>query len=707
MYSKDIYVLLDLLGNDPRAESIRFALSRNAISAEVALSMLRNLAREKGWDPHDLPKFSLPSDLPPSDYVVGTAVSGTVKGQDVGPSEKDLPSHTGVFGSTNAGKTVLVMLLVLAFIRTLTASGRKRRVYVWDANNEYFRMMPFFAHGECVVVNDEDICLNPFEIPTDENGRPVMSPEKWIGNLRTWMRLFWLNEPSCNLFCEILRQEYRKRESFRKKTMSNYPTLSDMIEALEQLNVQRGSDRERARGKLLDRLKSLRDLLPSLDVAVSRDFRKLMNRSVIFDISRLRDTARPVLFSLFTTWYRETFWSEEPAEIDKMLVIEEAHEPLSGKIDARTSDLKEGNASGLLRDLRKTSTSGTVVSQLIKDVSESILGNLGTVFSLRQSHGRCIDQVTSALNLKPWQKSEAGTLPDRRAICRLSRYGSPICVQAKDASFLFSGSRRITREQARQLSRPIIDSVPYVKRVNTAKPGPDAKGKVSPAGTGGLSPVEMEVFCRIAEYPWELIADRLIALGMDRDSESRVRGTVESLKLLAYVGRVGAKNRLWELTDHGKAVARALGLHVEESTGKGGLIHWSIENYTLKSVKASFPNIVLQREKSSQLPGLQPDITGRFPDGRRIVGQACCRNAPADEASAFLRLCGFAQGVTQNVHRVAAVLGVCVNKGHRKAVEEAVRRVNGGRMPGSLVLVDFDSMMRVDFDWKDELDGLL
>lgn len=199
----------------------------------------------------------------------------------------------------------------------------------------------------------------------------------------------------------------------------------------------------------------------------------------------------------------------------------------------------------------------------------------------------------------------------------------------------------------------------------------------------------------------------LIALGLDRDCESRIRGKLELLKLIASAGKIGAKNLLFEPSDHGREVARKLGLPVADSTGKGGLIHWSIEKYTLKSLKKCFPDIRLKRENTSLLPGVQPDITGTFPDGRRIVLQACCKNAAAYEADVFLKLCGLAQGVTQAIHRIAAVVGVAVNKTHRNAIARAVRQRNNGRMPGALVLLDFDTMMDSNFDWNDELDGLL
>jgi hypothetical protein len=43
------------------------------------------------------------------------------------------------------------------------------------------------------------------------DGQRVMSPEKWVNNIRELLRLVWLNEPSINLLCEVLMDEYEKR----------------------------------------------------------------------------------------------------------------------------------------------------------------------------------------------------------------------------------------------------------------------------------------------------------------------------------------------------------------------------------------------------------------------------------------------------------------------------------------------------------------
>jgi hypothetical protein len=86
-----------------------------------------------------------------------------------------------------------------------------RTFLVLDVSGEYRDMLPLYAPEELIWMTADELGINPFEVPTGEDGRPVMAPDKWINTLREIFRLFWLNEPSLNLLCEVLREEYERR----------------------------------------------------------------------------------------------------------------------------------------------------------------------------------------------------------------------------------------------------------------------------------------------------------------------------------------------------------------------------------------------------------------------------------------------------------------------------------------------------------------
>ncbi len=115
MLNREDFILVELLGKDsPQVQALMAAAANPEMAAGVH-EMLRSLARQRGWNPDDPPRFALPRDLSPSDYPVGVAMSGDVAGEEVGLAEGDLPSHVGVFGMTATGKTTLVKLLLLSF----------------------------------------------------------------------------------------------------------------------------------------------------------------------------------------------------------------------------------------------------------------------------------------------------------------------------------------------------------------------------------------------------------------------------------------------------------------------------------------------------------------------------------------------------------------------------------------------------------------
>ena len=204
--------LLDVLGRDRPEVKALIAAANVPNMGPAVREMLLSLVRQEGWNPDDPPRFVLPRDISASDFVVGTAMSGDVAGQEVGPSEADLPSHVGIFGITASGKTTLVKLLLHAFTGKGAVTQQSGRTFlVLDVSGEYRDMLPLYAAEELIWMTADELGINPFAVPTGEDGKPVMAPDKWINTLREIFRLFWLNEPSLNLLCEVLRDEYARR----------------------------------------------------------------------------------------------------------------------------------------------------------------------------------------------------------------------------------------------------------------------------------------------------------------------------------------------------------------------------------------------------------------------------------------------------------------------------------------------------------------
>ena len=309
-------------------------------------------------------------------------------------------------------------------------SNQENTFTVLDSHGEYRDLLPFYSPDELIWMEADDLMLNPLEVPVDADGNRVMSPYKWVDQLKELLRLRWLNDPSVDKFGKTLIKLYRDRGILTDG--DDYPSFSDLLLALQRENLPRGSDAAKANEKICSRVASTRSMLPGLDVRRSRNAHDLFcKHSVILDLVETRDTALPFLFNFLVMLFEASFRAEPGEPIRHLLVIEEAHALLGGQLDKRTADLKETAGTGILRFLRKTGFCGIIVNQLF-DLSPAVIGNLSSIICFRLLQRSCVSKAASALGLASWQERELALLPDREAIVRVSRHPEVIHLAVED-----------------------------------------------------------------------------------------------------------------------------------------------------------------------------------------------------------------------------------------------------------------------------------
>jgi len=287
---------------------------------------------------------------------------------------------------------------------------------------------------------------------------------------------------------------------------------------------------------------------------------------------------------------------------------------------------------------------------------------------------------------------------------------------------------KMTREQARARSERVLARIPFVPA-----PEPDlAAGETLPGNPenrrakkgsrttarartaepqkwGGMPEDEFKLFQHRVEIPWMLTRDSMELLGLNRDRYDRLKKNVEARGLLHVVGKVGAKYRLDGPTERGQLLAEELRLPFG-NPGKGSVAHECIIFYTERSLNDYFERRqsgtprMLRDGVSATMGNRQPDLTIISPAGHRIAMQACNQNAPAYEAVVLLELHQLALLDVSEADAVQAIMAVAVNKRHKAAIRKAVRNGNDGAMPPRLVLLDFDSMLEVN--WDDVLESV-
>jgi hypothetical protein len=191
------------------------------------------------------------------------------------------------------------------------------------------------------------------------------------------------------------------------------------------------------------------------------------------------------------------------------------------------------------------------------------------------------------------------------------------------------------------------------------------------------------------------------AVGLDRETEGEIRARLETKALIEFVGTVGARHRLFDLTARGREVCHKGGIALPQgNTGKGKVAHQCIVEHTQRALGRLSTRFRFQRAGVSfSTRGVQPDLLLITSNGGRVPIQAACHNQPAYEADALLKLHALTQLDPEHTDRVDFVLAVCVNKRHKDAIARALKRQNNGNLPGRLVLLDFDSVVDPEFDW--------
>ena len=723
MLSKNGWILSQILGSqNPTVESLVWA-AQNSEMQQTAEELLEGLARSRGVDPQNPPAFGLPVGLSPSDYPVGWAKCGELLGDEVGPSDQDLLGHGGVFGVSGLGKTTLIKLILIGFTKGPSAR-RDNTFWVFAQHDEYRDLLPLFSPEELLWLEPDDLAINPLEVPKDCLGRPAMSPDKWAANIRGWLRLAWLNEPSLNKCHNQLLELYEERRVFDGGDDS--PCVTDLITSLERQKERPGSDGARAKEKLLDRLCAIRSMLPGLDVRRSRSIHELFGRrSVILDLSLTNDLALPLLFNFLVLILQCAFHQIPGEPTRRILVMEEASSFLGGQIRERTADLNESRGLSVLRSLRKAGFSGWIVNQLVSDLDPAVVGNLSSLICLRLVQNRCIAQAASTLGLQPWQQRELALLPAREAIVRLSRHPRAIHLAVSDASNILPDPRYTpSREEARARTEPVLDLIPFVPGPSpdrthvsvensapatapAARPAPEPKPNCAACEAMGITLDRdqhklMEATC---EEPADGVLDRCDKVRMPREEESVVRRSLMNMGLVTEAGSVG-KNRLLFEPSSEKGTQWAALHAIAIPAYHGGLIHEFCRKKTEQRLATLFPGAKFLHRDTGQPGGVRPDSLVIVPgaEGQRLVIQVVVGNKPEREAAALLKLCGAGpepgrDDMSPNgAGWIDRVLSVAITKRVQKSLERALRQINGGELPAKLGLLDIECVLDTSYD---------
>jgi hypothetical protein len=267
-----------------------------------------------------------------------------------------------------------------------------------------------------------------------------------------------------------------------------------------------------------------------------------------------------------------------------------------------------------------------------------------------------------------------------------SRLPAPLLVQFPLPDIDRSNLTRPEREFYTR--RALEDQIPNVKPRYTGFLEERQEVKQRERDPNRLSANAWRVFARIAQYPYETIEDRMVALNLNRGEENAGRKEPEHKGFIAEAGTYGRGIVVCELTPKGRAFAEQHNIPVH--TYKSGAVHEALLRRTMRALSKASSGLRWVSPSGATGP-VQPDAYGLFTDGQALCVQIHYRNKLDYEIKRLIDLC--------KIDHVDLVLFVAPTK---KAVE-AASSVIGERwrdeVPRRYVLTSATECLVEGFDW--------
>ena len=448
----DVFYLADILGKEKqRVKRMVQFVRLHPEQAHVILRKMLLQLRNEGFDLSDLPRFglNLPEKHDSDGIIIGNALLGNKRMDELFVPMASYEEHTGVFGHSGSGKSLFVMSQVPQFM--------ERKIYTWifDDQDEYKVLLK--------IVDPEDLYVFDHENDRDNFLEPPLgvSPREWLARLRNVLRELWLRDGSINLCDKILENLYLNNGIFEGSR--NYPTILDVVNFLENIQFKPGTRYSGYHESLTNRFKAiLANLGKSQICKKGYDLGRLLEKSIIFRIGRMSDDMR--VFYMNVKWLKVSTYREKfPADgLQNIFVVEEAHKHYNPAVLSRY-DLGEPIIFSSSRSLRKRGMGCIYVDQVPSGLPPALFGNINNHFVMRLVNGKCIWRISQAMNLKPEQSEYLPIMPKRQAVLQSGDFPDPVLFEIPELDFEHVTEGEVKRHMENIL--PGLEYTPVIEKL--------------------------------------------------------------------------------------------------------------------------------------------------------------------------------------------------------------------------------------------------
>jgi hypothetical protein len=325
------------------------------------------------------------------------------------------------------------------------------KIIFFDYQDEYRKLVAVFPAGTLAVLSPEQDKDNPLE------PAPYVSIEEWKSKVIDWLReSLYLRDGSCNLLRTVLDNVYRVADRPDPQER-RFPTVKDVITALEAMEFKAGSRQAGYLETLLNRFKNLGPLLKTFDCEKGYPLERILQYSIVYRLGSLSDDHRLLYTNLklmkFCAYREKQGEFNEP---EFLFVIEEAHLYTSSKLEMR-ADLGEPYIFTLARTIRKRGASIILIEQVPASLPYQLLGNVNTKIVLRLGDVRSIEKLADSMVLNPMQAEKIPTLPFKQGIFQSPEHPSPILFQIPEIHY-----QPVSEEEVQRSNEKIMATLEFV-----------------------------------------------------------------------------------------------------------------------------------------------------------------------------------------------------------------------------------------------------
>ncbi len=530
-------------------------------------------------------------DLNPFQPYPGNQVSGIIRIGKVyhprlyptpifGLHPHEINQNVLVFGRAGAGKTVLLMIVLLELIRLGIP------FFVCDFKRDYRHLIRNCK--SLSVFNWRNFKFNPLVPP------PNTEPLYWIQVfLDVFFEAFYNTTPIAakSVFVDFLTREFNE---FRKRYGNEvYPTLFDIEESIRKtlLNNRVPSSYKERLMTSQSRIRPLLSVLGNMfDCQEGFPIEELLNGNAVLELDGLLEEPETFLVNLFFHWiFTYRLNNGQRGRLRHMLVFDEVK-----KVASKEKASGSSTISRLISTAREFGQGLLVADQMPSALGHAILANVYTSVGLSLSAGKDINAMSYAMGLSSEQRQYINHLPVGFGIVKMAdRYTRPFLIQIpnlqikKDVSdaeleshmkpyfsTLNFKARVLRPETTQSYTAPPQESESPKQQETSEEAKPEKnKSKVTPSFPFDLTEKEYAFLMDLKNHPFLSLTEKYSSLGLTNYMGNRIcqslleKGLVREIEI-----RLGTRGRSPKYLEVTQKAEKAIGRQ-NLGKGKGGFEH--------------------------------------------------------------------------------------------------------------------------------------